>query len=392
MAITSFGKLFGIVALAALVGTGSQVLGSEGGAEPTPAEQKIQMARVRIERSPNRYEGHNDLAMALAKRARETANPDFYVQAEAALRDSRRIAPGNIEADRIDVWLLLGRHEFGAALERARALNKRVPDDLMSYGMIVDAAVETGRYAEAEEAAQWMLNMRPGAVPGLTRAAYLRELFGDPEGALELMQTAIDQIHPREAEERAWVLTHMSHLELVIGRVDRAQQAAEGALRLFPGYHYALAALAAVYEQKGDHAREAALLGERYTAAPHPENLFMWAAALGRAGQTKDRDEKLREFEQQARREMTIADNANRELALYYADYAGRPAEAVAIMEREAAQRRDLHTLDTYAWSLYKAGKLQDARRVATEALSVGTIDPAIRRRAGTILASRENR
>ena len=31
-----------------------------------------------------------------------------------------------------------------------------------------------------------MLDMRPGNVPGLTRAAYLRELFGDHERAVEL--------------------------------------------------------------------------------------------------------------------------------------------------------------------------------------------------------------
>ena len=358
--------------------------------EPTPAELKIRTARTRIERSPNRYEGHNDLAMALAKRARETANPDFYAQADAALRESRRIAPGNIEADRIEVWLLLGRHEFATALERARALNKRVPDDLMSYGMVVDAAVETGKYAEAEEAAQWMLNMRPGTVPGLTRAAYLRELFGDTDGALELMRMAADQMQARETEERAWILTQISHLELVAGRVDRAQQAAEGALRLFPNYHYGLAALAAVFERKGDHVREAALLDERYKVAPHPENLFAWATALGRAGQTAERDAKLKEFEQQARREMNSADNANRELALYYADYAGRADEAVRVMEGELARRRDLNTVDTYAWALYKAGRLQEARRAMTDALAVGTVDPGIRRHAAEILGSAE--
>src|SRR5262245_31867236 len=136
-------KINGVVMVAAIVGliasTVSRTAGLEPAGEPSPAELKIQAARARIERSPERYEGHNDLAMALAKRARETANPDFYVQADKALGESRRIAPGNIEADRIEVWLLLGRHDFASALDRARALNKRVPDDLMTYGIVVDA-------------------------------------------------------------------------------------------------------------------------------------------------------------------------------------------------------------------------------------------------------------
>ena len=42
-----------------------------------------------------------------------------------------------------------------------------------------------------------MLDLRPGNVPAVTRAAYLREMFGDVEGALELMAQALDAT-PRE--------------------------------------------------------------------------------------------------------------------------------------------------------------------------------------------------
>ncbi len=380
-------KIIAIIALAAVVS--GLVEGSEGGSptnsELTPAEQKIAAARARIARTPTKPDGHNELAMALARRARETADPTFYTQAATAIAESRRVAPGNLEADKVEVWLLLGQHEFSRALDKARAINRRVPDDLMTYGMIVDACVELGRYAEAEDAAQWMLNMRPGTVPGLTRAAYLRELFGDIEGSLELMRMALDQVQPRELEERAWILTQMSHLDLVAGRVDRAQSAADLALRLFPNYHYALGALAKVYERKGDHAREASLLAERYRVAPHPENLFVWAEALVRAGQTTDAQSRFAQFEQMARAEMTQADNANRELALYYTDHAGRISEAVSLMEREIGRRRDVTTLDTYAWALHKAGRPDEARRYSAEALAVGTVEPSIRRHAQAV-------
>jgi tetratricopeptide (TPR) repeat protein len=393
-AVVLAGGVVGLVAVAAATGSrpsptnaGAEgVVVSSAPASPTPAEQAMAAARARIDRNPARHESHNELAMALARRARETADPAFYLQATSALADARRLSPGNFESDKVEVWLLLGRHEFGAAFEKATALNKRVPDDLMTYGMLVDASVELGRYADAEDAAQWMLNMRPGTVPGLTRAAYLRELFGDIEGSLELMRMAIDRVAAKELEERAWILTHMSHLDLVAGRVDRAQQSAEGALRLFPGYHYALAALADVYSHTGDHRREAALLAEKYKAAPHPENLFRWAEALRQSGQRREARQRFEEFEQQARKEMDAADNANRELALYYTDYAGRPAEAVRVMEREVVRRRDVMTLDVYAWALFKAGRHEEARRYATEALTVGTVEPSIRRHAAAIL------
>ena len=60
-----------------------------------------------------------------------------------------------------------------------------------------------------------MLDLRPGNIPALTRAAYLRELFGDIEGALELMQAAFGRMPYQETEDRAWVLTQIGHLELI---------------------------------------------------------------------------------------------------------------------------------------------------------------------------------
>jgi tetratricopeptide (TPR) repeat protein len=355
------------------------------GTAPSPAERKIEAARELIARNPTRFQSHNDLAMALARRARETADPSYYEQAAAALSQSRRLSPGNLEADRIDVWLLLGTHEFGRALEKALVLNRRIPDDVMTYGMLVDAYVELGRYAKAEEAAQWMLNLRPGSLPALTRTAYLRELFGDVEGALESMNEALEQVPQRETEERAWVLTHLAHLHLLANRIDRAQALADEALRLFPDYHYALAQLAKVYGRRGDHAREAALLADRFRATPHPENLYEWAEALARAGRESEARSRFAEFERLARAEMEGVDNANRELALYLVDHAKRPQEAVHVMEREIARRRDVYTLDVYAWALFAAGRKDEARRHMSEAIKAGTVDPAIRRHADAI-------
>jgi tetratricopeptide (TPR) repeat protein len=392
-AIALASGVIGLVAAAAVTGprpraqadAARPLARNDAALSPTPAQLAIKTARARIDRQPSRPEGHNELAMSLARRARETADPNFYTEAAAALAESRRVAPGNFEADKVEVWVLLGQHEFGAALDKARALNRKVPDDLMVYGMLVDAAVELGRYAEAEEAAQWMLDLRPGNIPGLTRAAYLRELFGDIEGSLELMRMAIDRVQPRETEERAWILSHISHLELVAGRLELAEQAAENALRLFPGYHYALGALAAVHGRKGDHAREAAILEERYRTVSHPENLFEWAAALERAGDRRGARAKFQQFETAARAEMEQADNANRELVLYYADHARRPAEALRVAERQIARRRDVATLDLYAWALFKIGRREEARRHIAEALAVGTVEPAIRRHAEAI-------
>ena len=144
----------------------------------SPAEKSMAAARKEIASKPAQYAGYNHLAIALSRRARETSDVTYYAQAEEALRKSMELAPADFESQKIHVWLLLGRHEFPAALEAATILNKKVPDDILVYGFLVDANAELGNYDAAENAAQWMLNLRPGNLPGMTRAAYLRELFG----------------------------------------------------------------------------------------------------------------------------------------------------------------------------------------------------------------------
>ena len=278
--------LMALLALALALALGTQT------AEPTtPAERSIESARTAIESDGESAERFNQLAMALARRARETADGSKYVDAEAALAKSFALAPDNFEGQKIRAWLMLGKHGFGPALDLAKKLNAQVPDDPMVYGLLTDAHTELGNYEEAEKAAQWLLDLGRSSIPGLTRAAYLRELFGDVEGAIELMSSAYQRLDPAESEERAWVLTQLAHLRLLTGRVAEAEALLDEALRLFPGYHYALANQARVRSCNGQTAEAAELLRERYRTATHSENLFDLAVALenGESATRRDR-------------------------------------------------------------------------------------------------------
>ena len=46
-----------------------------------------------------------------------------------------------------------------------------------------------------------MLDLRPGNLPGLTRAAYLRELFGDLDGSVELDEHGLS-VHAAERNRK----------------------------------------------------------------------------------------------------------------------------------------------------------------------------------------------
>jgi len=351
----------------------------------SPAAQGIANAKKEIAKKPGQFAGYNQLAIALSRRARETSDVAYYAQAEEALNKAADLAPDNFESAKIHVWLLLGRHEFPAALEAAKLLNKKVPDDILVYGFLVDANAELGNYPDAESAAQWMLNLRPGNLPGMTRAAYLREMFGDVDGAYELMDMAYQATVPTETEDRAWILSQMGHLRSVAGRSDDAENILQQALVLFPSYHYALSNLARVRMTQERYEDAVTLLRQRYQAAQHAENLYDLAEALELAGHETEAKKAFAEFETKSLAEASRKDNSSRELVFYYTDHAHQPARALEVARQEFSWRHDVYTLDAYAWALHVNGQDAEAHKQISMALEVGIRDAKLLAHAGEI-------
>jgi tetratricopeptide (TPR) repeat protein len=385
-------KTLAVLVLALTTATLSQTAASSAQAKPSPAEQSMARATQLIEKNPKNFEAYNALALALSRRARETSDVKFYTEAEDTLKKSFEISPDNFDGERIQVWLLLGKHEFAAAREAALKLSKRMPDDVMIHGFLADANAELGNYDEAEKAAQLMLDLRPGNLPGITRAAYLREIFGDVDGALELMNMALQSTAPSEIEDAAWILTQMAHLQLSVGKTADAEKNLQHALVLFPGYHYALGNLAKVRIQQKRYDDAVQLLQQRYQAAPHAENLYDLAEALQLAGRSEEAKKAFAEFEQKSLLETNRGDNSNRELIFYYADYAHDPLKALEVAKREFSRRHDVYTLDSYAWALHVNGQDNEARKQIEAALAVGIRDARLLRHAGEIALKQGDR
>ena len=358
---------------------------------PTPAEQRVAWAQKAIAANPKSAQAHNDLALALSRRARETGDPSYYDRSEHELAAALSLEPSNLEAKKLQVWNLLGKHEFDRARVAATALNRQVPDDVLIYGFVADANAELGDYEEAEKAVQWMLDMRPANLAGLTRAAYLRELFGDVDGALELFSAAFRRLAPTETEDRAWILSQMGHLYASSGKEANAEAVLQQALKEFPRYHYALNNLAKVRIAQKRYDEAVELLRELCASLPHAENVYALAEALELAG-SPEAKQKFAEFEQKAVAESRTADNANRELVAYYAEHARKPQEALRIAALERARRGDVYTLDAHAWALFLNGRHREAMNEVNAALKVGVENAEMLYHAGAIAMALEDR
>jgi tetratricopeptide (TPR) repeat protein len=130
----------------------------------------------------------------------------------------------------------------------------------------------------------------------------------------------------------------------------------------------------------------------RYDAAPHAENLYDLAEALKLAGRTQEAKSAFAEFERKSLLESVRADNSNRELIFYYADYANQPVKALEIATHEFSLRHDVFTLDSYAWALHVNGQQQEARKQMEAALAVGIRDARFLRHAGEIALAEGDR
>ena len=369
--------------LATILLAGSLSISAQTIAQLSPAQKKITLAQQAIDKTPKQVRAYNELARGLLDRARESGDSSYLEQAAKIVDKSLALDKDNYEGQRAMAGILLARHEYERALELAKALHKRNMDDLIAWGEITDAEIALGRYADAEKSAQWMLDLRPGDAGSLERGARLRELFGNADGAAQLWILAFRAAPDNESEYRALLLVEYGYSQLRAGKVEEADKQMTQALQTFPGYHAALRGSAKVRMAQQRYGDAVELL--RKSAYPTMEDKYLLAEALDKAGQGDASKRAFAEFEREASAASASPYNANRELSLYYANRAGKPADALRVARVEAGRRQDIGTLDALAWASHASGNDAEARKQIDKVLAVGTRDPEILAHASEI-------
>ena len=350
----------------------------------SPAQSQIESALAEIRSGRTGPAAYNSLASGFTRRARETGDAAWYDRALTALGESARLDPDNLATLRITAWTRMGRHEFGEAYGITCRIDSLRSDDASNLGVMGDALMELGRYDEAADAYQRMIDLRPGPA-AWARVAYLREMTGDLEGAAGLLAMSLGSTAARETEDRAWLLVQLGQLQDLMGRPDEARRSWLTALETFPGYHYALTALAQASLAAGDAVDAEQLARRAIKAAPHAERYLILADAL--RGQGRETEARSAEglFEALALENTFRSDNENHDLVLYYLERRDKPEKALEIARREARVRRDIHTLDRLALALHRNGRVRRARRLEMQVMATGTGDRLIARHAEQI-------
>ena len=358
----------------------------------TPAEALIRGANQAAAAHPESAGPVNVLAFAYARRARETGDAAWYAKVDEAVKRSEKLAPGNADAAKVRALVLIARDRPAEALQLIAPVLKKAPDDLMARGLASDAHLALGDYDAAETEAQYILDTRPNNPVGLICGANLRVMYGDIDGAIELLGDAIARTPPNDQEERARLLAKAARLHLMAGRINVAAAAAAAAQGEFPDYYDAMDAGADVLAAEGKPADALALRRRVEQMVPRPVYQHALALSLERAGKAKEAADAFAAFARQARAAEGGPLEANRLLVLDDVDRAGDPAAAMLLTEKMLASRHDVFTLDAAAWATNAAGKPAEARQLIDRALAVGVRDATLFTHAAAIAADQGDR
>jgi len=358
------------------------------GRAPSPArirELDIAFYQARTVRDPRSARDFTQLAALYLQRARETADNADLERAESTARHSLALRRGrNDEAVGVLASSLMGQHRFAEAHDAALELLRVDSSSVAARGMVAEAAMELGRYDEAQRLFGMLASYQAdlGTAPRLARWAELR---GRPDEARRLLRQALESAERRHGlprEQLAWFHLRLADLALRTGHLPDADGELQAGLAILPEDYRLLGTLARL-EAVRHRWRQAAAAGEQAIAqALDPATLGLLSDAWRALGDSA----RATEFDRAMALSVLRQPGAyHRAWSLYLLDHHREPAAVLANVRRELESRQDIYGYDLLAWALHASGRDQEARAPMTRALALGTQDAMLFYHAGMI-------
>jgi len=311
------------------------------------------------------------LAQLYMQEARITGeHPYYYPATLKILDDVIKREPGSFEALAFKSSVLLSLHHFEEAKEvgqRALTINA---DNGFIYGVLCDANVELGNYEEAVKMSDKMQVIRPG-LESYSRASYLREIYGQNEGAIEAMKLAFEAGLPG-TEEASWAGNTLTHLYINAGDYKNANQVADMILTQRPSYAFAIDAKGQVAMAEGNYDQAIKLFDQAIAIMPE----FSFYENMADAYKAKGDDAKYKEIYKNVI--TMLAEDAasghytDMELALVYTKL-NEMDMALEHAQKEYNRRpSNIDVNATMAWVLYNKGDMTNAKKHMEVALRTG--------------------
>lgn len=330
-------------------------------------------------KNPDRYVALCNLYL---QKIRETAETELYSKCSSLLDKAATIDANNSDVVATRAMVAYGQHDFKAGLTLAQKALQLNPDKVSHYGLVGDGQIELGQYEEATESIQTMVNKKP-ELSAYNRVAYIRELYGDIDGAKTALATAVTS-GSSFAENVAYSQTELAKLQMRTD-LDKAKKSYEQALQVDPRYSPAVEGLGKIAFAKGDYDAAQKYFQQALDILP----LAQYATDLGDVFTRQGNDTKAQQQYLLALLALNESAkggvNVDYEQSVYLSQRGNEPAKAVALARKVLAARPNIFSADALAWALFHDGKYEEAQDNINSALRLGENEPVILYHAGRI-------
>ncbi len=354
-------------------------------AEWIKTKEKVKELKQKIAAKPQDTKLRLQAATIFIAEQRITGEHHFYYTAiEKILNGILSIDPQNFEAKVYKASLRMSQHQFADAkklAEEARSIN---PDNAYVYGILVDANVELGNYEEAVVVSDKMQAIKP-SLESYSRASYLREIYGDNNGAIDAMKLAVKAGLPG-SEPQCWSRNVLGELYINTNRMEDAEQAFAENLVMRPSYAPSMAGLAKVEAKRKNYTRALALLDSATAIMQQSSFEEQKADVYAAMGDNKKAMEKYNEVQKML---VTDANSGHHSVSLELAQSFAKTnqwdsAYKYAMMEY-AIRPKNIDVNNELAWIAYNQKNILKAKDYLKTAMLTGSKNPELLKRASSI-------
>jgi tetratricopeptide (TPR) repeat protein len=271
----------------------------------------------------------------------------------------------------------LSLHDFAGAKVTAEKASQLNPYNAYIVGCLVDANVELGNYEEAVKNCDRMMSIRPD-LRSYSRVSYLREIHGDPKGAIEAMKMAVEAGYPGY-EQTEWARLQLGGLYKRYGKMKDAETQYNNSLQVRPGYPFATEALAEIEAEKGNNTKALELLSQAAEVIPEIGFYMQMAHIHAKMGNKSASDALLPQIEKMFEEDMAAGHNMSLEAARFQLELKGNPEKALEMLQPELKVRPENIDVNLLLAEIYlKMDKKAEAKAALAKATRTGSKNPEL--------------
>jgi tetratricopeptide (TPR) repeat protein len=268
----------------------------------------------------------------------------------------------------------LSQHKFAEALETGNTALKLNDLNAGIYGVLVDANVELGNYADAIALCDKMVEIRPD-LRSYSRQSYIREIHGDVMGSKRAMLNAINAGAPY-SEYKCWSLCTLGGIYESEGELDSANICYQYATQERENYPFGIAGMARVMRKKGETQEAITLYKKALEVLPE----IGFNIELAGIYKEQNADEKVAKMAaaiaEMFEEDIASGHNMALEYAAFESNFNQDYKKALKYAEKEAEVRpKNIDVNKALASIHYKLGNTKDALRFIQIACATGKKD-----------------